>query len=255
MQPLIGITLDNRDNTAASGRYESPLSYSRAVARAGGVPVLLPHEPGLAEAYLQRLDGLVLTGGVDPRTEAFGEPTHPKAKPMDERRQAFELALLAALDGEAFRGLPVLGVCLGFQLMALHHGGALHQHLPLDLGDEAAAKTHQDDATHGLAWDAAALRDSPLHDLPGPERRATPAIVSWHKQAVRDPGKLRVLATSPPDTGGFIEAGDLPGRAFYVGVQWHPERATSDLPEAVNQGLYRRLVASAAAAAASRGRS
>jgi len=254
MKPLIGITADNRDNSADSGRYESPLSYSRAVVRAGGVPIILPHEPELASAMLERLDGLVLTGGVDPRTEAFGEPTHPKARPMDPTRQAFELALLEALDTDAFHAMPTLGVCLGFQLMALYHGGTLHQHLPEDLGDHAVAKTHQDDATHGLAWETG-VADSPLHDLPETDRRASPAVVSWHKQAVRAPGRLRVLAKSTPGTGGLIEAAYLPGRGYYVGVQWHPERATDDLPGSVNLGLYRRLVAAACDAAASRGRS
>ena len=66
-KPVIGITVDNADNTAASGKYESAIAYASAMTAAGGVPVLLPHVPELAEAYLELCDGLILTGGVDPR--------------------------------------------------------------------------------------------------------------------------------------------------------------------------------------------
>lgn len=226
MRPVIGITADNRDNTAASGRYESPLTYSRAVARAGGVPMILPHVVEAAGEYVQRLDGLVLTGGVDPRTEAFGEPTHPRARPIDAARQAFELALLDAAERRP--DLPVLGVCLGMQLMALYHGGRLHQYLP-DVLEKPEA--HQHDAHHTITLHA---DDSALGITAAAARGL--AVVSYHQQAVADAGRLRVTATA---ADGVIEAIDDPGRAFYLGVQWHPERGGDD---ALSLGLYRRLV-------------
>ena len=145
-QPVIGITVDNRDNTATSGRYESSIAYSRCVAQAGGLPVLLPHEPDLVDRFVDLCDGFVLTGGVDPRTEAFSQPTHPRARPMDQHRQAFELALLAAMDEQPQK--PVLGVCLGMQLMALWVGGTLHQHLS-DILDNP--QLHENDNRHGVA--------------------------------------------------------------------------------------------------------
>ena len=101
-------------------RYEVRCAYAAAVVAAGGVPVMLPHEVELADDYVERCDGLLLTGGGDPTTEAFGEPTHPLADRIDPRRQAFELALLEAAEAG---DTPVLGVCLGMQLMALHAGG------------------------------------------------------------------------------------------------------------------------------------
>ena len=64
-RPRIGITVDNRDNTAASGRYESSVTYSRAVAEAGGLPLLLPHHPDLVDHYAELCDGVILTGGVE----------------------------------------------------------------------------------------------------------------------------------------------------------------------------------------------
>ena len=144
--PLIGITVDNRDNTVSSGRYESSITYSRAVSRAGGLPVLLPHEAEVAELYVAACDGLILTGGVDPRTEGFNEPTHPEARPLDPRRQAFELALLGAVRHRPAKG--VLGVCLGMQLMALHAGGRLDQYLPDTLPDP---DIHRGDRPHEVA--------------------------------------------------------------------------------------------------------
>jgi len=236
--PLIGITVDNRDNTAASGKYESSIAYSRAIVKAGGLPMLLPHEPGLATVTISRLDGLVLTGGVDPDTTHFGDAMHEKARPIDARRQAFELALL---DASALRPeLPVLGVCLGMQLMALHAGGRLNQYLPDTLDNPSA---HQNDNRHTLRI---VQDDSILHQLidtqPTPQS-PTPnphhnTVVSYHQQAVADAGAMRVIATA---SDGVIEAIDAPttDRPFYLGVQWHPERG-GDGP--FNGALFERFV-------------
>lgn len=235
--PVIGITVDNRDNVATSGRYESSIAYSRCVVQAGGLPVLLPHEPELVGRFAELCDGFILTGGVDPKTEAFGQPTHPRARPMDARRQTFELALLAATDEHPSK--PVLGICLGMQLMALRAGGTLHQHLP-DILDNP--KLHEDDNRHAITL---RVPVSALVDQPLASEQAT--VVSWHCQAVAPGpdgdghvGRLRVVATAPD---GVIEAIDDPQRAFYLGVQWHPERGG---PGPLNQGLFDRLVAVAA---------
>jgi len=227
--PLIGITCDNKDNADASGRYESPVAYARAVAAAGGVPVLLPQQIELAEEFVDRCDGLLMTGGADPRMEAFGEPTHPLAKVMAERRQAFELALLAALERR--RDRAVLGVCLGMQMMALTAGGRLNQHLPDTLGDKALA--HQRDNLHPIAL---VVGDSVLGQA------SQVPVPSWHHQAVAVPGRLRLVATAPD---GVIEAIDDPSRPFYLGVQWHPERG-GDGP--FSAGLIRCFVAACRAA-------
>lgn len=235
--PVIGITVDNRDNTATSGRYESSIAYSRCVAQAGGLPVLLPHEAGLVDRFADLCDGFVLTGGVDPRTEAFGQPTHPCARPMDGHRQAFELALLATTDEQPHK--PVLGVCLGMQFMALRAGGTLHQHLP-DILDNP--QLHENDNRHVISL---RVPDSVLAGQPLAAEQST--VVSWHRQAVaagpdddNRVGRLRVLATAPD---GVIEAIDDPGRPFYLGVQWHPERGGRG---ELNQGLFDRFVAVAA---------
>lgn len=226
MQPRIGITVDTQDRSPASNKYLSNMAYSRAVAAAGGLPLLLPHEPEMADAYVELCDGLILSGGDDAIMEPFGEPTHPAAEPMHPRRQASELALLAAIDRR--REKPVLGICLGMQLMALHHGGKLHQHLP-DVMPTAA--DHAENRRHPIVY---RVRDS---HLPVAEEQ----VVSYHHQGVAAAGKLRTLATAPD---GLIEAVDNPDRPFYLGVQWHPERGGEGI---LSWGLIARLVHAARA--------
>lgn len=225
--PIIGITCDTAaGHTPDNWTYESPHAYCRVVVQAGGVPFLLPYELERIPDYLRMCHGLILSGGDDPDTTPFGQPVHPKAKLMHPQRQAFESALLAALDATPH---PVLGVCLGMQMMALHAGGSLHQHLPDAPGfDEQRAAAHYK-RPHDLRLLAA----------PGIDSYLTPGVVhSRHHQAVADPGALRPIA----DFDGVIEAIASPadpGRRFYLGVQWHPE-CTVDDP--LGPGLIRRFV-------------
>jgi putative glutamine amidotransferase len=212
--PIIGITAD-----VESQRHQVGAGYATAVREAGGVPVILPCEPDCAAAYVKLCDGLVLSGGGDPATERWGQPTHAQARRMDPQRQAFEVALLEALDRD--EELPVLGICLGMQLMGLHKGARLAQYLPTSI---STAQCH-----------------SPGRDHPVTGALGTGLVHSNHRQALADPGALRVIARAED---GLIEAVRDEARPFYVGVQWHPER-TQD--EALGPGLFRSLVAAARA--------
>ncbi len=209
VRPLIGITGDLRD-----GKYELSAAYAAEVSRAGGLPVILPCRVECAPDYVRRCDGLILSGGGDPIMEQWAVPTHAEARTIEPERQAFETALLAALD-EA-RALPVLGICLGMQLMGLHRGGHLEQYLPEAL---PTAGSHFPRRTHPVAGP---LGEGVVH--------------SHHRQALADPGDLRVVARSPD---GVIEAIDDPGRPFYLGVQWHPERTAE---RGLGSALLTRLV-------------
>jgi len=231
MHPVIGITVDNLNNTAASGRYDCGIGYGQAVARFGGTPVLLPHEISRVDQYLALCHGFIFTGGVDPDTRAFGQPVHPNARLMDPQRQQFELALIAKLQQEK-PDVPCLGICLGMQLMALHAGGSLNQYLPDTMGQAAAI--HSGHQAHAIVLEhhaAANLLQDNDHDSDGL------CVVSHHQQAVDDAGTMRVIGRAPD---GVIEAIDDPQRRWYLGVQWHPERG-ADGP--LNQQLLQLFIA------------
>lgn len=214
--PLIGITAD-----ADAERFFLRRPYVTAIAAAGGVPVILvPSAAGLAAA--ERCDGLVLSGGDDPDMQAFGRATHPSATVVDPERQAFELELLAATAATPER--PVLGICLGMQLMALAAGGDLDQHLP---DAWPTAEQHWGHRPHGVT--------GPL---------GAGEVDSHHRQAVCDPGRLDVVAVADD---GLIEAIRDPARRFFLGVQWHPER-TRDA--SLGPAILESLVAASAESAA-----
>ncbi|MBX3380770.1 MAG: gamma-glutamyl-gamma-aminobutyrate hydrolase family protein [Phycisphaeraceae bacterium] len=217
-RPSIGITSDVSEQDGRL-KLDVALAYCVAVERAGGVPLVLPPQIGMVDEFLARCDGFLLTGGSDPRTEPFGEATHPKSNPMHPLRQEFETKLLAGLNagGDA----PVLGVCLGMQMMCLVAGGKLDQRLADHL------------ASHADHWAA----DHPVAPIERGNRFEFAGVVqSRHRQAVTHAGKLTPIARS---ADGVLEAVFDASRKFYVGVQWHPER-TRD--EAVGQRLFDELV-------------
>ena len=218
-RPLVGITTDI--DPADGRRFVRP-AYAQRVAEAGGLPIILAPDIQLIDDYRSRCDAFILTGGDDPIMEQWGAPTHPKATKVHPERHAFEIALLEALDDRP--EIPVLGICLGMQYMALRAGGAIDQHLP-DSRPEIASR-HWGKVEHGVEL---LNRQSSIVNRQ--------SVLSHHRQAIVDPGSLDVCARCVDDD--LIEGVCDPQRAFYLGVQWHPER-THD--ERGGIGLFRALV-------------
>lgn len=221
--PLIAITPDVCEPQPGRVRLQCALGYAACVAEAGGVPVIVPPLPEQIDRQVGMVDGLVLTGGGDPRMEAFGATTDPRASLMHLLRQEYETALVRRLMERP--EVPVLGICLGMQMMALMAGGRLDQHLPDRL---ATADRHQGDRRHGIV---------PEHGGGGAAGwLVSGEVTSHHRQGITDAGRLRVIARSDD---GVIEAVEHPSAAFWVGVQWHPER-TED--PRLGRDLFVRLV-------------
>ena len=216
--PLIGVTLDAEPAGGWSKLpwYAIRQNYLSAIAAAGGLPVALPHEPALAEAYLDRIDGLLVTGGafdVDPALYDGG-PAHATVS-LKSGRTAFELAVTR---GALARDMPVLGICGGEQLLAVAFGGTLIQHIPDSVADALAHEqpNPRTEPGHEIEVTAGTL----LARIVGGHRMA---VNSAHHQAVDRPGQGAVVNARAPD--GVIEGIEHPGHRFALGVQWHPEYA------------------------------
>ncbi|MBM3290507.1 MAG: gamma-glutamyl-gamma-aminobutyrate hydrolase family protein [Candidatus Hydrogenedentes bacterium] len=216
MIPVIGITSDLLVETNQGRPWNSNrllTSYCDAIVKAGGVPIVLPlASEAICGPMLRRIDGIILSGGNDIPPEVLGEPAHPKVEPLPMARWESErLWLETALAADK----PLLGICLGMQIMCVAAGGRMIQDIPslrpgsLVHGTPSRLHRHTVDITPGtrLAQLAPA---------------ATVEITSSHHQAIEQvPTPYRPAAASPD---GLIEACEHPGRAFAIGVQWHPER-------------------------------
>lgn len=237
-RPRIGITTYREEAVWGVWRGEAtllPAQYPDAVWRAGGVPVLLPPLPDGAAEVVAGIDGLVLAGGGDLDPARYGEAPHPLTGGVSAGRDAWEVEVLrAALD----RGIPVLGVCRGLQVLNVVLGGSLHQHLPDVVGSQAH---RPEPGTFGdVDVDVTGGR---LQELLG----GRTAVRCHHHQALDRLGTgLQVVARAPD---GTVEAVELTGDRFVVGVQWHPEEVGDDvriLQALVSEALVSEAVVSEA---------
>jgi putative glutamine amidotransferase len=216
-RPLIGLTAYSEP--ASWGPWSAvratllPAGYATHIYAAGGQPLLVPPYEDLedadADALLRRLDGLVLTGGVDVDPRRYGADRHVSVQASRPDRDAMEIVLARrarALD------LPLLGVCRGMQVMAVAGGGVLDQHLPDTLGHTEHLQTPGAFGEHLVTT----VDGSVLAGVVGPQAK----VASYHHQGVTDhPGY--VATAYAPD--GTVEGMEDAGRRFCVAVQWHPE--------------------------------
>jgi putative glutamine amidotransferase len=232
---IIGVTCSDVQTDSRPKRLGQNVSYLDALTGAGAAPVLVPNlgDLELLRAVYERLDGLLLSGGVDIHPSYYGEPIHEKCGQISSERDETELPLTrwAIQDGK-----PVLAICRGIQVLNVALGGSLYQDIEAQV---PGAEKHD--------WHATPSRDHLAHSVTvAPETRLAGILSvtylpvnSMHHQAIKDvaPG-LAVVARAPD---GIIEAVEAPDHPFALGVQWHPEElATTD---AHAQHLFEALVA------------
>jgi putative glutamine amidotransferase len=240
-RPIIGIT--GQLEAARWGMWVreavlSPVSYARCVEQAGGAPVVLPPlPPGSASSLVAGLDGLLLAGGPDVDPVLYEELPHEATDSPDHRRDRFELALIrAAIEAD----LPFLAICRGLHVLNVARGGTLIQHLP----DKVGHDLHRPDPVKLLPHDIQLSAESRLGRLLG-TRIAPP---SGHHQAINRVGSgLLEVGWAAQDQ--VVEAVELAGHRFGIGVQWHPEAGDDHRPIAA---LVEAASAAGSSAASSR---
>jgi len=190
------------------------LKYLKALEGAGALPVVLPPlSVDLVGPLLDRFDGVCLSGGPDLDPSAYGESRHPSTGPVESELDAFELALARAADA---RGLPILAIFRGMQLLNVARGGSLHQHLP-DVNGTVICHRQSETGSQPTHW--VSLQTST--QVAGTLGRRRVKVNSFHHQGVAGLGEGLIVAGRSSD--GTIESIEAIDREFVLGVQWHAE--------------------------------
>ncbi len=209
--------------------------YLRAVAEAGGYPIVLPAMPNNVGPGLDMAAGLLLIGGGDIEARHIGKTNHPRAKFFNPLRDDFELAIIKEARR---RRMPMFGICRGHQLLNVALGGGLYQ----DIADEQGSdfEHYREDLPNDPVHSVSIAPDSCLASILGATHLS---VNSVHHQAVKEPAEELKASAWAPD--GVIEG--IEARAqeagFVLGVQWHPERLVDKMPE--HRQLFERFVKAA----------
>jgi putative glutamine amidotransferase len=197
------------------------VGYPAAIEEGGGVPVVVPPlRPPAIDALVERLDGLLLTGGPDLHPGTYGARPHPALGVTDREIDVAELALIRAAER---RGLPILAICRGMQALNVARGGTLVQDLPSQRPGGLAHR--QTEPGRITTHDVRLLAGSRLAAIAG---RTAISVNSFHHQAIDRLGHdLRAVGWAPD---GVVETVDDPRSRFVLGVQWHAESLTEAEP-------------------------
>jgi len=210
--PVIGITCPSRPTKWANWDLDAvvlPTTYHKMVMQCGGIPLLIP--PGCSSEVMNRIDGLIISGGPDINPQIYGQNSGSYTNEIYPAQDDSEIELIkSALD----KDVPLLCICRGFQLLCAINGGELHQHLPETVGYENHGGWNGRVTEHGVDI----IKGTKLEKIMGTHITAN----STHHQGVSNAGNLLISAYSSHDN--LIEAVEFEELRFCIGVQWHPER-------------------------------
>jgi putative glutamine amidotransferase len=231
--PLIAVTTSEvRASQPASATPEADpaqhemvlgLKYLRAIEQAGGIPLVVPplSEQALG-SLLHGVDALCLSGGPDIDPVAYGDHPHERLGPTWFELDSFELALTRAADR---RGMPILAICRGLQVLNVARGGSLHQHVPDTFGDRITHR--QQEPGHVATHEVSVTESCRLAKIIGAGQAE---VNSFHHQAISALGHGLIATGWAPD--GVIESIEARDRGFTIGVQWHAEGMVARAPQA-----------------------
>jgi putative glutamine amidotransferase len=232
-RPLVAVTASIRK---AVGSRRQPAvflntAYVEALDRAGLTPVLLTsaHSAAAADAILAACRGLVLSGGEDVAPARYGEEPQPCLGAVSPARDELEWR---ALDTALARGLPVLGICRGIQVLNVYFGGTLFQDLPSECQE---CGQHEQQHVFARSHAVELSAGSRLRAIAG---AAQIPVNTFHHQSIRECAAALAVTAVAPD--GIVEGVEARDGSWVVGVQWHPER---QLPDATDMDPDRRLFA------------
>ncbi len=235
-RPLIGITASIDHRSPAYGEtYLLTRKYAEGVLQAGGVPVIVPHnlDEESLRALLDRLDGVLLSGGGDIDPALFDEAPHPATSEVEPDRDRVELTLTRWIVDEE---KPFLAICRGIQVLNVALGGSLVQDIPSQVPD--ALQHSFDRKTTPRSYLAHPVKIDPGSRLARVMQLEMAQTNSWHHQSIKQVAdRLQVTAVAPD---GVIEAVEVSGQRFAIGVQWHPEWQFEERPE--QRRLFEELV-------------
>ena len=222
MRPIIGITQDveyKKDGVSFWAYLDK--NYAEAIYRFGGMPLMIPivSDPDAVKDIAGRIDGLLLSGGDDIHPRYYGEECAPETCLSPDLRTDYDFALLREMLALK---KPVLGICLGIQTINIYFGGKLHQ-------DITGHKAQDTDLRHEVKVTGERLRAITGADAV--------TVNSYHHQAIKE--VAAVLTVSAMSADGIVEAVEMPGEPFVLGVQWHPERMRDD---EVSERLFRKFI-------------
>lgn len=227
MKPLIGLTtnfiISNEGPTQGQERYFLVSENVKWVEKSGGSTILFPHtqDSETFERYLDLVDGIILTGGIDINPMFYGEEPKEKLGYFNTKKDFFDVELTKKAIQ---RGIPVLGIDRGLQVLNVALGGTLYQDISYIKGEHV--KHFQSSIFSEKSHSVELMPNSDIYDIFRQERIF---VNSFHHQAIKDLGNDIIVTAKASD--GLIEAIEYAGTSFAMGVQWQPEFMAEDYEE------------------------